>query len=106
MRKSTGMEVRLSYGVHELTDREPPSSNGSSQKRTGSRRDGAHDGPGDGRITVGDIRVYDTYDFVELCREIKITPHVAQLPSDWLALPWMNASRAMQVKPSVSVNAS
>lgn len=34
--------------------------------------------PGDGRITVGGDKGFDTKDFVAECRHMKITPHVAQ----------------------------
>ena len=34
--------------------------------------------PGVGRVTVGADKGYDTKDFVAECREMKVTPHVAQ----------------------------
>src|SRR4029077_8921286 len=34
--------------------------------------------PGDGRVTVGADKAYDTKDFVAECRNIQVTPHVAQ----------------------------
>src|SRR6516165_8556635 len=34
--------------------------------------------PGDQRVTVGADKAYDTKDFVAECRNIKVTPHVAQ----------------------------
>jgi hypothetical protein len=34
--------------------------------------------PGDGRITVGGYKGFDTQEFVDECRRIKVTPHVAQ----------------------------
>ena len=36
------------------------------------------DTPGDHRITVGGDKGYDTREFVKQCRELKITPHLAQ----------------------------
>ena len=34
--------------------------------------------PGNGRITVGGDKGYDTQEFVEECRRMNVTPHVAQ----------------------------
>ena len=34
--------------------------------------------PGDGRITVGGDKGFDTQDFVDECRHMNVTPHVAQ----------------------------
>jgi IS5 family transposase len=34
--------------------------------------------PGDGRITVGGDKGFDTKDFVAECRHMNVTPHVAQ----------------------------
>ena len=34
--------------------------------------------PGKSRVTVGADRAYDTKDFVAECRNMKVTPHVAQ----------------------------
>ena len=34
--------------------------------------------PGDQRVTVGADKAYDTKDFVAECRNIQVTPHVAQ----------------------------
>lgn len=34
--------------------------------------------PGGGRITLGADKHYDTRDFVEGCRDLQLTPHVAQ----------------------------
>ena len=34
--------------------------------------------PGDGRVTVGADKGYDTKDFVAECRHMQVTPHVAQ----------------------------
>jgi hypothetical protein len=34
--------------------------------------------PGNGRVTVGGDKGFDTADFVRECRNISVTPHVAQ----------------------------
>ena len=34
--------------------------------------------PGEHRVTVGADKAYDTRDFVSECRNMKVTPHVAQ----------------------------
>jgi hypothetical protein len=34
--------------------------------------------PGDGRITVGGDKGFDTAEFVKQCRDMNVTPHVAQ----------------------------
>ena len=34
--------------------------------------------PGGKRITLGADKGYDTWDFVDTCRELNVTPHVAQ----------------------------
>ena len=34
--------------------------------------------PGEGRITVGGDKGYDTAEFVDECRHMNVTPHVAQ----------------------------
>jgi IS5 family transposase len=84
MRKSKGMEARLRYGVHHLVENrhhlvvsvktEPAAS---VPERTVAL-DMLGGIPGDHRITVRGDKGYDTRDFVEECRELKITPHVAQ----------------------------
>ena len=84
MRKSKGMEARLRYGVHHVAENrhhvvvavktEPAAR---VTERTAALAM-LGDIPGDHRITVGGDKGYDTYDFVEQCRELKITAHVAQ----------------------------
>jgi transposase len=84
MRKGKGMEARLRYGVHHLVEnrqhlvvavRTEPAA--SVPERTAAL-EMLGDLPGEQRITVGGDKGYDTRDFVEQCRELKITPHVAQ----------------------------
>jgi transposase len=85
MRKGNGKEAKLSYCA-----------NGVIENRNGllvglnvllatgmAERDGAigllnEVVPGTGRITVGGDKGYDTRDFIEDCRQLNITPHVAQ----------------------------
>ena len=43
--------------------------------------------PGSRRLSVGTDRGYDTRDFVAECRDLSITPHVAQRKR-WSALDW------------------
>ena len=38
--------------------------------------------PGDRRITLGADKGYDTFDFIEGCRALNVTPHVAQNESN------------------------
>jgi len=84
MRKSKGMEARLRYGVHHVTENRHHLVVGVSTEPAASvtERTAAvamlGDIPGEGRITVGGDKGYDTNDFVEQCRELKITPHIAQ----------------------------
>lgn len=84
-RKGDGKEARLSYSL-----------NGIMENRNGllvdlavlpadgyAERDAAImmlEGsiPGSHRVTVGADKAYDTKDFVEDCRRLKVTPHVAQ----------------------------
>jgi len=83
-RKGSGREARLSYAGHVLMD----NLNGlvvdvQITKATGTaERDTALDMlqavPGSRRLTVGADKGYDTRDFVWECRDMGITPHVAQ----------------------------
>ena len=80
MRKGKGMEARLRYGVHQLTENrhhlvvavktEPAAS---VTERTAAL-EMLSDIPGEHRITVGGDKGYDTHDFVEQCREWHKTP--------------------------------
>jgi transposase len=84
MRKGKGMEARLRYGVHHVVEnrhhlvvavRTEPAA--SVTERTAALAM-LGDIPGDGRITVGGDKGYDTHDFVAQCRGLRVTPHVAQ----------------------------
>ena len=83
-RKGNGKEAKLSYNGNLLVENrngliittELFQANGTAE------RDAAlvmlERLPGDRRVTVGADKAYDTKDFVAECRNIKVTPHVAQ----------------------------
>jgi transposase len=83
-RKGNGKEAKLSYNGNLLVENrngliittELFQANGTAE------RDAAlvmlERLPGDKRVTVGADKAYDTKDFVAECRNIKVTPHVAQ----------------------------
>lgn len=83
-RKGKGKEAKLSYTGNLLienrngliVDAEVWEANGTAE------RDAAlamlEQIPGDGRVTVGGDKNYDTRDFVAECRNMQVTPHVAQ----------------------------
>ena len=83
-RKGNGKEAKLSYNANLLTENrnglivasEVLQANGTSE------RDAAlamlERVPGGQRVTVGGDKGYDTRDFVAECRQINVTPHVAQ----------------------------
>lgn len=83
-RKGNGKEAKLSYNGNLLVENrngliittELFQANGTAE------RDAAlvmlERLPGDQRVTVGADKAYDTKDFVAECRNIKVTPHVAQ----------------------------
>lgn len=83
-RKGNGKEAKLSYNGNLLVENrngliittELFQANGTTE------RDAAlvmlERLPGDKRVTVGADKAYDTKDFVAECRNIKVTPHVAQ----------------------------
>ena len=83
-RKGNGKEAKLSYNGNLLTENrnglivntEVFQANGTAE------RDAAlvmlEQVPGDGRVTVGGDKGYDTRDFVAECRHMQVTPHVAQ----------------------------
>ena len=83
-RRGPGKEARLCYEGHVLMDnRQGLVVDVKITEATGtSERDAALDMlqmvPSSGRITVGADRGYDTRDFVWDCRDMHITPHVAQ----------------------------
>ena len=83
-RKGKGKEAKLSYNGNLLVenrnglivDAELLQANGRAE------RDAAlvmlEQVPGDGRITVGGDKGFDTAEFVDECRHMNVTPHVAQ----------------------------
>jgi transposase len=83
-RKGSGKEAKLSYNGNLLTENR----NGLIittevfQAKGTAERDAAlvmlEQIPGEGRVTVGGDKGYDTRDFVAECRNMNVTPHVAQ----------------------------
>lgn len=83
-RKGSGKEAKLSYNGNLLTENrngfiittEVFQANGTAE------RDAAlvmlEQIPGGHRVTVGADKAYDTKEFVSECRNLKVTPHVAQ----------------------------
>ena len=83
-RKGSGKEAKLSYNGNLLIENrnglivttEVLQANGTAE------RDAAllmlEQIPGDQRVTVGADKAYDTKDFVAECRNMQVTPHVAQ----------------------------
>ena len=84
-RKGKGKESRMSYSAHALmenrngliVDFRIDEANGFAERRTALAmlRDNVVK---ERRITVGGDKGYDTADFAHDCREINVTPHVAQ----------------------------
>ena len=84
MRKGKGKEAKLVFMAHALMDNRNglvsdfrlTEANGTAE------RDAALEMltmiPGSGRLSVGADRGYDTRDFVAECRDLNVTPHVAQ----------------------------
>jgi transposase len=83
-RKGKGKEAKLSYNGNLLVEnRNGLIVNAELLQANGrAERDAAllmlEQVPGDGRITVGGDKGFDTAEFVEQCRHMNITPHVAQ----------------------------
>jgi len=83
-RKGSGKEAKLSYNGNLLTenrnglivDTEVFPANGLAERAAATAM--LERIPGDGRVTVGADKGYDTRDFVAECRHMKVTPHVAQ----------------------------
>jgi transposase len=84
-KKGKGKEAKLCYSAHALMENH----NGLLMNFMIDTADGyAERGsaiamvdeslPGNKRITLGADKAYDTEDFIEVCRDRKITPHVAQ----------------------------
>jgi transposase len=83
-RKSDGKESKLSYSANLLVenrnglivDATAWEANGTAERDTALLM--LEQIPGDGRITVGGDKGFDTRDFVAECRHMNVTPHVAQ----------------------------
>lgn len=83
MRKGRGREARLCYEGHALmenrhgllVDLRVSEANGVAEREVALEMLSEHL---DGRATLGADRGYDTKDFVANCRELGVTPHVAQ----------------------------
>ena len=84
MRKSQGKEARLSYGVHHVMENRSGLvvAARTTKAATVTEREASiellADLPGGKRKTVGGDKGYDTKGFVAGCRNLKITPHIAQ----------------------------
>jgi transposase len=83
-RKGPGKEAKLSYnGNLQVENRSGLIVNAEVLQANGrAERDAAlvmlEQIPGDGRVTVGADKGYDTAEFVAECRRMNVTPHVAQ----------------------------
>ena len=83
-KKGKGKEARLCFGAHVLMDNREglvvdvrlTPADGTSERDAALEMLAAV--PGTGRITVGADRGYDARSFVQRCRNVKVTPHVAQ----------------------------
>jgi len=82
--RKKGKESKLSYLGHVLTENrhglvvqaELTQATGTAERETALAMLEAV--PGDHRVTLGADKYYDTRDFVRGCRELGVTPHVAQ----------------------------
>lgn len=82
MRKGNGKEAKMSHSAHALMDNRhgllvdlvTAEANGRAERDVALEMLGAHVPPGS---TVAADAGYNTRDFVEGCRQLKITPHVA-----------------------------
>jgi transposase len=83
-RKGKGKEAKLSYNGNLLVEnRNGLIVNAELLQANGrAERDAAllmlEQVPGDGRITVGGDKGFDTAEFIDQCRHMNVTPHVAQ----------------------------
>jgi transposase len=83
-RKGNGKEARLSYNGNLLTENrhgliintETLQANGTAERDAALMM--AEQLPGGQRVTLGADKGYDTKDFVAECRNLNVTPHVAQ----------------------------
>jgi hypothetical protein len=86
MRKSRAHPAKLSYGAHMLmenrsgliVDAELSAASGRAERDTALELLGRLGRAGTKRRTLGVDKGYDTADFVEGCRALNVTPHVAQ----------------------------
>lgn len=84
MRKGNGQPSKLSYMGHVLVenrngllvDLRVSTATGKAEREVASEMLADHERPA--RTTLGADRAYDTRDFVDECRELGVTPHVAQ----------------------------
>ena len=84
-RKSNNTAARLSYSQHALmenrngllVDIQIAEANGTAERSVAIEMLN-HEVPGKHRVTVAGDKGYDTKQFVAECREMKVTPHVAQ----------------------------
>jgi hypothetical protein len=106
-RKGKGKEAKLSYNDNMLVEnRNGLIVNAELLQANGrAERDAAllmlEQIPGDSRITVGGDRGFDTAEFVEQCRHMNVTPHVAQNDGRRGGAPSMRAPHGMPVTTSV-----
>ena len=86
-KKGKGKEAKLCYTGHALMENRNGLVVGAAVKQSSGtcEREAAvemlQEVPGRHRITVGADKAYDTRDFVEDCRSLKVTPHVAKKES-------------------------
>jgi transposase len=83
VRKGKGKEAKLSYNGNLLVENRNGLINSEVFEANGTaERDAAlvmlEQIPGTKQVTVGGDKAYDTADFVAECRNLKVTPHVAQ----------------------------
>jgi transposase len=83
-RKGKGKEAKLGYAGHLLMEnRNGLAVSACVTRATGTAErdaalDFAEEMSGNGRVTLGGDKNYDTHDFVKDLRELQVTPHVAQ----------------------------
>ncbi len=102
-RKGPGKEARLCYSANALMenrntillDFQVEPADGTAERRAAIAMVD-EDLPGSRRITLAGDRGYDTRDFVDSCRRLRVTPHVAQNR----ARPGGSALDARTVAPS------
>lgn len=84
-RKGAGKEAKLSYAQHALMENrngllvelQITPATGTAERETALSMVNDYL-PGDKRITLAGDKGYDTRDFVEECKQLNVTPHVAQ----------------------------